>query len=116
MGPSEAARSPGVSAGRVRQLVAAGKLAAVVTPLGRRLRVTDVEALAQWRAGLGGGRPEGGAHGRRGPAGAGRRHGPPERAAAGPAAAGASRAAWLLPRTPVESQAPAAAVAPGGVR
>lgn len=54
--PSQAGRRLGVSAQRVRQLIDAGRLSAVVTPLGRIVPVADVEAEAKRRQELGGAR------------------------------------------------------------
>ncbi len=50
MTPAQAARRLGLSADRVRQMVAEGKLPAVVTPLGRLLPASAVDALAAERA------------------------------------------------------------------
>lgn len=47
--PSQAARELGVSSERVRQLVKAGKLPAVMTPLGRLIPADAVEKLRQER-------------------------------------------------------------------
>ena len=59
IGPSEAARRLGVSAQRVRQLGAEGKLPVVRTKLGRLFPVDAVDALvAQRRAGTPPDRPE----------------------------------------------------------
>ena len=57
LAPSEAGRRLGVSAQRVRQLIDAGRLSAVVTPLGRIVPLADVEAEARRR------QERGGAHG-----------------------------------------------------
>jgi excisionase family DNA binding protein len=50
--PSEAARRLGVSGSRVRQLIEAGRLSALVTPLGKIVPVADVEAERVRRLGL----------------------------------------------------------------
>jgi excisionase family DNA binding protein len=47
--PTQAARVLQISAERVRQLVRAGRLRAVVTPLGRLLPRAEVEAEAERR-------------------------------------------------------------------
>ena len=49
LGPSGAGRRLGVSAERVRQLIAEGKLPATKTALGNLVKVDDVEALAKAR-------------------------------------------------------------------
>lgn len=49
LAPSAAGRVLGVSAGRVRQMVAEGKLPAGVTPLGRLLPAGAVEDEARCR-------------------------------------------------------------------
>jgi hypothetical protein len=63
VGPAEAARRLGLSGSRVRQLIGEGRLAAVVTPLGRIVPVEAVEAEARRRRGVGGESESGGAHG-----------------------------------------------------
>jgi excisionase family DNA binding protein len=47
--PTQAARVLQISAERVRQLVRAGRLRAVITPLGRLLPRAEVEAEAERR-------------------------------------------------------------------
>jgi excisionase family DNA binding protein len=49
LSPSQAAHKLQVSPHRVRQLVAEGRLGAVMTPLGRLVKATDVAALAAER-------------------------------------------------------------------
>jgi excisionase family DNA binding protein len=46
---SQAARILGLSAERVRQLASTGRLASIVTPLGRLFAVADVERLVERR-------------------------------------------------------------------
>ena len=55
LSPGQAARLLGLSVQRVGQLIAAGKLPATATPLGRLLDVRDVQALAAERAARKGG-------------------------------------------------------------
>ncbi len=56
LAPAEAARVLGVSGARVRQMVAEGKLPALMTPLGRLLPAGAVEDEARRRAEKGGGK------------------------------------------------------------